>query len=100
MTSNVKSKNIPFSWGAFCRLLTGKNVDVSIFSCRQYVPPPKMVNEKEIDLIPPNVLESIVAHVDDFLSPHLLSSIVVETEQDRKFNEVLQLYDPFADPLG
>lgn len=92
MTSNVKSKNISLFWGNFCLSLTERNVDIRI---NTYEQPKKMVMEKakEIDLIPPNVLKSIIAPADDFLSPQLLSSIVTETAQDRKFKEVLQEYD-------
>ena len=89
MTSNVKSKNIPFSWFAFCLSLDKRDIRAKCSSRDRK-------NVEVLDLIPPHVIESIISPVDDFLSPCELASIVDETDQDRKLKEVLQTYDPLS----
>lgn len=100
MSSTDKSKYIPFSLMTFCQSLEGKKVDTHTHIYGVPAPAPK---KSEVlvtpDLIPLDVLNSIVIIADDFISPQLLNNIVEESEQDRNTKKLLVLFDPLIDPF-
>jgi len=104
MSNTDKSKYIKFSLTTFCQSLEGKKVDIHIHAPHLHLrctrPSTQEIRSLVTpDLIPLDVLNSIVIVADDFISPQLLNNIVEESEQDRNAKKLLVLFDPLIDPF-